>query len=141
LGVENQLSPRAVTAMLMTIQRFLQTSRWFVADLFPVSGYDQGTLTDQFRNIPKGAVVKTGTLNDVIALAGVIPTRDKGLVWFTMINRSPYWEATRAEQDKFLQQLVNKWGVVRAPVAITPKINGNRLDLGASDRNEILTNY
>ena len=138
LGVENQLSPRAVTAMLMAIQRFLQTYEWFVADLFPVSGYDQGTLADQSRNIPQGSVVKTGTLNDVIALAGVIPTREQGLVWFTMINRSPYWEATRAEQDKFLQQLVSEWGITKASRVITPQINGNRLGLGASDRNQIL---
>ncbi|MDJ0554648.1 MAG: D-alanyl-D-alanine carboxypeptidase [Microcoleaceae cyanobacterium MO_207.B10] len=141
LGVENRLSPRAVTGMLMAIQRCLQTSRWFVADLFPVSGYDQGTLRDQSRNIPQGSVVKTGTLNDVIALAGVIPTQEQGLVWFTMINRSPYWEATRAEQDKFLQELVNQWGIVLSPPAITPKINGNKLGLGASNRNEIIKEY
>ncbi|MGB3512818.1 MAG: D-alanyl-D-alanine carboxypeptidase [Microcoleaceae cyanobacterium] len=139
LGVENRLSPRAVTGMLMAIQRFLQTYRWFVSDLFPVSGYDRGTLADQGRNIPKGTMVKTGTLNDVIALAGVIPTREEGLVWFTMINRSPYWEETRAEQDKFLQELVNQWGAITAPAAITPQINGERLGLGASERNQVIS--
>ncbi len=138
LGVENQISPRAVTAMFLAIQRCLQTSQWVIADLFPVSGYDTGTLTDQSRNIPQGGVVKTGTLNDVIALAGVIPTREQGLVWFTMVNRSPYWEETRAEQDKFLQKLVNQWGVTTPLRAITPKINGNRLGLGDSQRNHIL---
>ncbi|NES72709.1 MAG: D-alanyl-D-alanine carboxypeptidase, partial [Okeania sp. SIO2D1] len=138
LGVENKISPRAVSAMLIAIQRYLQTSEWVIADLFPVSGYDRGTLVDQSRNIPRGSAVKTGTLNDVIALAGVIPTREQGLVWFTMINRSPYWEATRVEQDKFLQQLVSLWGVTKAPKVITPQINGDRLGLGASDRNQIL---
>ncbi|NEN93437.1 MAG: D-alanyl-D-alanine carboxypeptidase [Okeania sp. SIO3H1] len=138
LGVENKISPRAVSAMLIAIQRYLQTSEWVIADLFPVSGYDRGTLVDQSRNIPQGSAVKTGTLNDVIALAGVIPTREQGLVWFTMINRSPYWEATRVEQDKFLQQLVSLWGVTEVPAVITPQINGNRLGLGASDRNQIL---
>lgn len=139
LGVENRLSPRAVTAMLMAIQRFLQTYRWFVSDLFPVSGYDRGTLTDQGRNIPKGTMVKTGTLNDVIALAGVIPTREEGLVWFTMINRSPYWDATRVEQDKFLQELVDRWGVTKTPTGITPQINGERLGLGAKERNQVIS--
>ena len=138
LGVENQLSPRAVTSMLITIQRYLQTSEWVIADLFPVSGFDQGTLADQSRNIPNGSVVKTGTLNDVIALAGVIPTREYGLVWFTMINRSPYWEATRAEQDRFLQELTSQWGLTKSPQAITPKINGNRLGIGVSERNQTL---
>ncbi|MGD1700145.1 D-alanyl-D-alanine carboxypeptidase [Dapis sp. BLCC M229] len=139
LGVENQISPRAVTAMLVAIQRYLQSSEWVIADLFPVSGYDTGTLRDQSRNIPQGAVVKTGTLNDVIALAGVLPTREHGLVWFTMVNRSPYWEETRAEQDKFLQELVNKWGVVTPPRGIVPKINGDHLGLGDSRRNYILS--
>lgn len=138
LGVENQLSPRAVTSMLIAIQRYLQTSEWVIADLFPVSGFDQGTLADQSRNIPNGSVVKTGTLNDVIALAGVIPTREYGLVWFTMINRSPYWEATRIEQDQFLQDLTSEWGLTTSPPAITPKIHGNRLGLGVSERNQIL---
>ncbi|MGD1713416.1 D-alanyl-D-alanine carboxypeptidase [Dapis sp. BLCC M172] len=138
LGVENQISPRAATAMLVAIQQRLQTSEWVIADLFPVSGYDTGTLADQSRNIPQGAAVKTGTLNDVIALAGVFPTREQGLVWFTIVNRSPYWEETRAEQDKFLQELVNRWGVTMPPIGIIPKINGNRLGLGDSQRNDIL---
>ncbi|NEO55871.1 MAG: D-alanyl-D-alanine carboxypeptidase [Okeania sp. SIO3B5] len=141
LGVENKISPRAVSGMLIAIQRYLQTSEWVIADLFPVSGYDRGTLVDQSRNIPQGSAVKTGTLNDVIALAGVIPTREEGLVWFTMINRSPYWEATRVEQDKFLQQLVSLWGVTEVPKIISPKIHGNKLGLGASDRNQILGKY
>jgi len=139
LGEENQISPRAVTAMLVAIQRYLQSSEWVIADLFPVSGYDTGTLRDQSRNIPQGAVVKTGTLDDVIALAGVFPTQEKGLVWFTMVNRSPYWEETRPEQDKFLQELVNKWGVVTSPRGIVPKINGDRLGLGDSGRNYIIS--
>ena len=138
LGVENQISPRAVTGMLVAIQRRLQNSGWVIADLFPVSGYDTGTLVKQSRNIPKGAAVKTGTLNDVIALAGVFPTQEQGLVWFTMVNRSPYWDETRAEQDKFLQKLVKKWGETKPPKAIFPKINGDRLGLGDSQRNEIL---
>ena len=138
LGVENEISPRAVTAMLVAIQRYLQSSEWVIADLFPVSGYDTGTLRDQSRNIPQGAVVKTGTLNDVIALAGVFPTQEEGLVWFTMVNRSPYWEETRAEQDKFLQELVNRWGATTPPGGILPKINGDRLGLGDSRRNFIL---
>ncbi|MDJ0514969.1 MAG: D-alanyl-D-alanine carboxypeptidase [Trichodesmium sp. MO_231.B1] len=139
LGVENEISPRAVTAMLVAIQRYLQSSEWVIADLFPVSGYDTGTLRDQSRNIPLGAVVKTGTLNDVIALAGVFPTQEEGLVWFTMVNRSPYWEETRAEQDKFLQELVKRWGVVTSPRGIVPKINGDRLGLGDSRRNYIIS--
>ncbi|OCQ99778.1 D-alanyl-D-alanine carboxypeptidase [Oscillatoriales cyanobacterium USR001] len=137
LGEENRISPRAICAMLQNIQRYLQPSKLTIADLFPVSGRDKGTL--EHRHIPKGVVAKTGTLNRVIALAGVMPTREHGLVWFTIVNRGTDWDALRNEQDLFLQKLVKKWGVApRLPLAIMPHINGDRPALGAANRNEIL---
>lgn len=137
LGEENRVSPRAVCAMLQTIERYLQATTLTVADLFPVSGRDRGTL--ERRHIPRGTVAKTGTLDRVIALAGVIPTREQGLVWFTLINRGSDWDGLRAEQDVFLQKLVKQWGVApQVPLAVTPHINGARPSLGAANRNEIL---
>ncbi len=38
------------------------------------------------RSIALGTTIKTGTLNTVSALAGVIPARDRGQVWFAIIN-------------------------------------------------------
>lgn len=137
LGEENRISPRAVCAMLQAIQRYLQATALTVADLFPVSGRDKGTL--EHRHIPKGTVAKTGTLDSVIALAGVIPTQEQGLVWFTLINRGTDWDGLRAQQDVFLQQLVKQWGIAaKLPVAVTPHINGEHPSLGAANRNEIL---
>lgn len=137
LGEENRVSPRAACSMLQAIQRYLQPLNLTIADLFPVSGRDKGTL--ELRRIPKGTVAKTGTLNHVIALAGALPTRDQGLVWFTIINRGTDWDGLRAEQDIFLQQLVKQWGTApHLPIAILPHINGNRPLLGAANRNEII---
>ncbi|MDV2993318.1 MAG: hypothetical protein N4J56_002972 [Chroococcidiopsis sp. SAG 2025] len=139
LGMENQISPRAACAMFMAVQRELLPYKLSVADLFPVSGRDRrGTL--ELRHVPAGAVVKTGTLNEVSALAGVLPTRDRGLVWFVIINRGWQIESLRAGQDKFLQNLLHKWHASPViPTAIAPHaIDVTPTPLGAASRNEIL---
>jgi len=137
LGVANQMSPRAACAMMQAIARNLQTTGLTIADLFPVSGRDKGTV--EHRHIPRSAVVKTGSLDTVIALAGAIPTRDRGLVWFAIINRGTDWDSLRAQQDLFLQKLVQRWGAASTlPLAITPHIDGTRPALGAANRSDIL---
>jgi D-alanyl-D-alanine carboxypeptidase/D-alanyl-D-alanine-endopeptidase (penicillin-binding protein 4) len=141
LGVENQISPRAVVAMFGKIQRYLQPYNLTVADLFPISGSDRhGTL--ETRRIPVHTVVKTGTLNDVSALAGAIPTRDRGLVWFAIINRGVGFESFRTQQDRLLQSLIKDWGVPSyLPTIIKP--TGDRANpaekLGDLSRNQVLT--
>ncbi|AFZ31935.1 peptidase S13 D-Ala-D-Ala carboxypeptidase C [Gloeocapsa sp. PCC 7428] len=139
LGVENRISPRAACAMLMAIQRELLPAQLSVADLFPVSGRDRrGTM--EARRIPQAAVIKTGTLRDVSALAGVLPTRDRGLVWFAIINRGTNVEGLRARQDQLLQSLLKQWQVTATvPAAIAPRFsNSTPIPLGAASRNEIL---
>ncbi len=119
LGVANQISPRAACALFAAIQRHMQPLNLTIADLFPVAGSDQGTI--DWRKIPTAAVVKTGTLKDVSALAGVLPTRDRGLVWFAIINRGSDLDGLRAQQDQLLQTLVKHWGKAPSrPVAIAP---------------------
>ncbi|MEA5506838.1 D-alanyl-D-alanine carboxypeptidase [Halotia wernerae UHCC 0503] len=139
LGPENRISPRAVCAMLMAIQREASANQLNLADLFPMSGFDhRGTMHS--RHLPAATVMKTGTLRDVSALAGVMPTRDRGLVWFAIINRGPGIPAFRKEQDKLLQNLVQKLQVVpEVPTALIPHSAINSLpELGAASRNEIL---
>jgi serine-type D-Ala-D-Ala carboxypeptidase/endopeptidase (penicillin-binding protein 4) len=120
LGTENQISPRAVCAMYAALQRYLEPQNLTIADIFPIAGTDVGTI--EARNIPPASVVKTGTLNEVSALAGVVPTRDRGLVWFSIINRGTDLDDLRAQQDVLLQQLVNRWGAVKpVPMAIAPR--------------------
>ena len=139
LGPENRISPRAVCAMLMAIQREAFTYQLDVADLFLMSGLDhRGTM--QGRHIPPATVIKTGTLNDVSALAGVMPTRDRGLVWFTIINRGTNVAGFRTGQDQLLQRLVQQLQIApEVPTALTPHPSLNTApELGTLSRNEIL---
>lgn len=137
LGEENRISPRAVTSMLISIQKYLQPRQLSIADVFPVIGRDGGTLNG--RNIPQGSVLKTGTLNAVSSLAGVIPTRDRGLVWFAIINLGAGdLQFFHNQQDFLLQKLQTAWSAdTTLPPTITP--NPDRLktfQLGAADRNQ-----
>ena len=141
LGVENRISPRAACAMFMVLQRELMRYQMNVADLFPVAGYDRrGTL--EARHLPSGAALKTGTLNEVSALAGVLPTRDRGLIWFAIVNRGWDIERLRASQDQLLQRLVLHWHLPPVPPsALTPHPSSRTpTQLGAASRNEILYN-
>ncbi|MGJ3249536.1 MAG: D-alanyl-D-alanine carboxypeptidase [Elainellaceae cyanobacterium] len=139
LGEDNQLSARAVCAMLMTIQGYLQSSDLDVADLFPVVGRDIGTLKG--RNLPAHSAVKTGTLAVVSSLAGVIPTGDRDLVWFAILNRGPDLDQLRGEQDSLLNALSAGWSIPTAlSEAITPNIaSGEQTQLGNPSRNHVLT--
>lgn len=138
LGKENRISPRAVCAMFMALQRESSSYKLTLSDLFPTSGLDnRGTMHS--RHMPKATVMKTGTLNDVSALAGVVPTRDRGLVWFTIINRGGNISAFRAEQDKLLQHLEKELEVsTDIPPTIVPPKDNSLPNFGAANRNEIL---
>jgi D-alanyl-D-alanine carboxypeptidase/D-alanyl-D-alanine-endopeptidase (penicillin-binding protein 4) len=130
LGLENRISPRAVSAMLLAIERKLLDSPLSVADIFPLSGRDKsGTM--QARNMPDGVAIKTGTLNLVSALAGVIPTKERGQIWFTIINYGYQIPKFRNEQDKLLQQLSQHWQFTTPKI----KLNPNPDFLGNPNRN------
>jgi D-alanyl-D-alanine carboxypeptidase/D-alanyl-D-alanine-endopeptidase (penicillin-binding protein 4) len=139
LGVQNRISPRAACAMFIALQRQLAPHNLTVADLMPVSGRDnRGTML--FRTMPKTTVFKTGTLNDVSALAGVIPTRDRGLVWFAIINRGTDILRLRAQQDELLQELLKQLKVAPTlPAAVSWQKFPNPYSLlGAPSRNQIV---
>jgi D-alanyl-D-alanine carboxypeptidase/D-alanyl-D-alanine-endopeptidase (penicillin-binding protein 4) len=131
LGVNNRLSPRAVTRLFMALDAKLASSSIKVTDLFPVAGRDtKGTM--QFRALPPGVAMKTGTLNEVSALAGMLPTRERGLVWFTLINQGQGIEFFRNEQDRLLQRLAKHWQVVPT-IPLVP--NADQVFLGDPRRN------
>lgn len=142
LGLNNRISPRAVTTMMVTIQDFLQDKQLNIGNLFPVMGRDVGTLKG--RSMPAAAVVKTGTLNEVSALTGVIPTRDRGLVWFTNINYGAGDIGIfHNQQDVMLQRMQEKWGVPSPiPPSIRPSDRSNLLSnrVGAPERNQLVKN-
>ena len=108
LSEENRISPHAVSKMLMAIDRLLQKDSFNAADLFPTAGRDVvGTVRG--RDLPAGTTIKTGTLNNVSALAGVIPTRNRGNVYFSIINYGNRIEYFRQQQDILLNQLTQAW--------------------------------
>jgi D-alanyl-D-alanine carboxypeptidase/D-alanyl-D-alanine-endopeptidase (penicillin-binding protein 4) len=140
LGVDNRISPRAVTAMMLSIQRYLQEAQLNIGNLFPVMGRDIGTLKG--RKMPNDAVVKTGTLNEVSSLAGVLPTRDRGLVWFSMINYGAGdIQIFHDQQDFLLERLQKNWGVTApVPSGIRPSDRSNLPSnrVGSGDRSEVV---
>lgn len=116
LGVQNRISPRGATAMLIALERQLAGDPTGVEDLFPVAGRDNlGTMRD--RNLPPNTAMKTGTLAQVSALAGILPTQEYGWVWFAIINEGGDIVELRAQQDRLLQNLSQAWGVASLPAA------------------------
>lgn len=109
LGVDNRISPRAVCQMLSALNDKLAAGPIKLADLFPVAGRDKhGTM--QWRDLPDGVMIKTGTLAQVSALAGLIPTQERGNVCFAITNfGSSNIEGLRHEQDEVLQALAAHW--------------------------------
>ena len=111
LGEANRISPRAVCQMLIAIDRLLQRHSLGAADLFPTAGRDTvGTVKD--RSLPSGTTIKTGTLDNVSALAGVIPTSDRGKIYFSVINYGRQVEYFRQQQDLLLNEIVQTWQLV-----------------------------
>lgn len=143
LGEENKISPRAVCQMLMTSDRLLQSNNYSVADLFPTAGRDLvGTVKD--RDLPQGTTIKTGTLDNVSALAGVIPTsnKSKGIaaqgdnVYFSMINYGRPVQYFRQQQDNLLNELVKPWQLVPNNFNLAQE---NNWYLGNPQRNKLNT--
>ncbi|MFM7471919.1 MAG: D-alanyl-D-alanine carboxypeptidase [Nodosilinea sp.] len=107
LGLENRLSPRAIVAVSLALEKRLAQDGHSISDVLPVAGQDQGTLNHRY--IPPSAAVKTGTLDQVSALAGLLPTA-RGPVWFAIINRGWAVPYLRTQQDNLLQALESHWG-------------------------------
>jgi D-alanyl-D-alanine carboxypeptidase/D-alanyl-D-alanine-endopeptidase (penicillin-binding protein 4) len=67
-----------------------------------------------------------------------LPTRDRGLIWFVIMNRGSDVDRLRVQQDQFLQGLTQQWGSVPAvPLAIAPRrpIDPSSALSNLSDRN------
>ena len=136
LGEKNRISPHAVVRMLIAIDRLLQKDSFSAADFLPTAGRDVvGTV--QGRDLPTGTTIKTGTLNNVSALAGVIPTRNRGNVYFSIINYGSQIEYFRQQQDLLLNQLAQTWQLMPNSFDLTRE---NKWYLGDPQRNFIEMN-
>jgi len=132
LGQANQISPRAVVAIMMAIHNQSQLEGLTLADFFPISNCNCGTI--EGRKMPKWAIVKTGTLSDVSALAGIFQTKEHGPIWFSIINRGDGdIDTFHQSQDRILQALVDKWGLPKSPNTLFVETLWRD-----SDRNEII---
>jgi serine-type D-Ala-D-Ala carboxypeptidase/endopeptidase (penicillin-binding protein 4) len=137
LGMQNQIAPHAATQIFRAIHRLAQRQGLTAADLFPSAGLDRkGSMLD--RKMPIGTTVKTGTLNEVSALTGALPTRDRGLVWFTIINRGTQILPLRQQQDLLLQTLTAQWGSSATNPWGISRHHSISPFLGDPQRNEIL---
>ncbi len=141
LGQKNQISPRATVAMLIAIQNLAQAQGLSLADLFPSGQCRCGTI--RHRNLPVGAIVKTGTLSDVSALGGIFQTRDRGTIWFAILNRGAGdINIFHRVQDQVVLALTQKWGQlqnVEQGLASFPSLpNFKPIPWQDSDRNEIV---
>ncbi|BAZ44179.1 peptidase S13, D-Ala-D-Ala carboxypeptidase C [Chondrocystis sp. NIES-4102] len=131
LGEDNRISPYAVCQMLMAIEKSLEQDSLNLSDLFPTAGKDVvGTLKD--RALPVGTTIKTGTLDNVSALAGVMRDRRGGQVYFTIINYGRQVDYFRQQQDKLLNELVAKLELIPQNVNLTQK---DHFYLGDPQRN------
>ncbi len=136
LGVANQISPHAATKMLIAIDNLLKPHQLSVADILPVAGRDfVGTMEN--RNLPQATAIKTGTLNQVSALAGVIPLNEQQNVWFTTINYGWQIRQFRQQQDELLQELVKQWGRQEPPQQSKSDRSSERNFLGDPQRNQL----
>ena len=143
LGEDNQMSPRAAVALFQKIHYLLRASSkdgtgisYTISDIFPVSGADGGTIED--RGIPGNAVVKTGSLAVVSALAGALPTQNRGVVWFSLLNYGNGLENLRSRQDQVISALERQWGKadgVPPELATTVNIGVDPYRFGDASRN------
>jgi D-alanyl-D-alanine carboxypeptidase/D-alanyl-D-alanine-endopeptidase (penicillin-binding protein 4) len=106
----NRLSPRAAVKLLRALEQELALSGHALFDILPVAGVDQGTLRDRL-NAPEDAgrvVGKTGTFGDygASALIGAIPTSDRGVVYFAILNHGVAVPEARRRQDRFVHALL-----------------------------------
>ncbi|WP_333113795.1 MULTISPECIES: D-alanyl-D-alanine carboxypeptidase [unclassified Microcoleus] len=133
LSEDNRISPRAACALFIALEGYLKPYSMTVADVLTVVGKDKGILSE--RPLPKLAVVKSGTLDNVSALGGALPTQKQETVWFVIMNRGANVEEFRTQQEVLLKSFLKDWGTVQAsPAELTP----NPARKSKVSRNEIV---
>jgi D-alanyl-D-alanine carboxypeptidase/D-alanyl-D-alanine-endopeptidase (penicillin-binding protein 4) len=109
----NRLSPRAAVALLRALAAELAKTGHTLDDVLPVAGIDEGTLRRRFTAADEvGRLVgKTGTYADygASALAGVLRTRERGLLYFAVLNHGVPTEPARKRQDAFVRALLARF--------------------------------
>ncbi|MEM9137933.1 MAG: D-alanyl-D-alanine carboxypeptidase [Cyanobacteria bacterium P01_F01_bin.42] len=125
LGTENQITPQGAALMIQALAKFLESEGMSLGDVMTIVGVDEGILDP--RPLPTGLVAKSGTLDQVSALAGVLPTQTEGPIWFSMFNTQGDVVSFRRAQEALLGEMVNRWGMVEAEATLAPTLNPAQL--------------
>lgn len=96
LAYENQLSAQIVADILLTMQAEVDS----LSDILPEAGIGESTLNK--RNLPLGTVAKTGSLGEIVTLAGQLPNG----IFFVLLNRGSDPEKVKGLQDQFLHDVI-----------------------------------
>ncbi len=111
----NRVTPNAMMRLLRALRSDLAKYKMTFADIMPVAGLDQGTLSGRFdADFSRGSVVgKTGTLNNtdggVSALAGEVNTRN-GRLLFVIFNQRGSVPRFRTFQNFFVSLVQGQFG-------------------------------
>lgn len=110
---ENRITPSASLQLLRKFYQSVESHGKKMDELLPAAGVDEGTLGERFNNPElRGSVVaKTGTLlrQRVSALVGVAYTREKGPLFFALLDRDEVMHA-RHYQDQFVTDIIYQYG-------------------------------
>jgi D-alanyl-D-alanine carboxypeptidase/D-alanyl-D-alanine-endopeptidase (penicillin-binding protein 4) len=105
--------------------------------VMPVIGQEIGTLAG--RNLPAQSALKTGSLATVSSLAGVFHSRDRGPIWFAILNQGYDLDGFRIQQDALLRALETHWGSAPPPSELQPQVKLGQAPywLGDPQRNQV----
>lgn len=136
LSDKNRISPRAAVGLFLALEKLMTANNLSIADTLTIVGQDPGVL--DIRPLPPASVVKSGTLNTVSALGGVLPTEKYGLVWFAVLNTGEIdLDKARREQETLLDNLLKDWQLAKI---IPPQLTASASRKNKTNRSEILKN-
>lgn len=136
LSTKNLISPRAVIGLFLALDKFMAANNLSIADTLTIAGQDPGVL--ESRPLPPNTIAKSGTLNTVSALGGVLPTEKYGLVWFAVLNNGDIdLDKARREQEIFLDTLLKNWQPAKT---IPAQVMASNTRKNKTSRSEVLKN-
>jgi D-alanyl-D-alanine carboxypeptidase/D-alanyl-D-alanine-endopeptidase (penicillin-binding protein 4) len=125
----NRITPRATVKLFRELVFWLNLYGLQPQDIMPVAGIDPGTLHARFTGAEyRGAIIgKTGTLpgtdGGVSTLAGILYTRDRGVLLFAIFNTNGPVRTYRRLQDGLLKDFLTECGGVPEISASLRKLN------------------
>ena len=110
----NRITPRATVKLFRELVFWLNLYGLQPQDIMPVAGIDPGTLHGRFTDAGGAIVGKTGTLpgtdGGVSTLAGILYTRERGVLLFAIFNSRGSVRTYRRLQDGFLKAVLTECG-------------------------------